>query len=81
MQVVPIESRVLTTLDNQIRDGVIRAYRILEGQPGPGNYSLKLVNIEGEFFRPDTATTLIRYAFSWRALLTTTRTAASRRGP
>lgn len=52
MQVVPIESRVLTTLDNQIRDGVIRAYRILEGQPGPGNYSLKLVNIEGEFFSP-----------------------------
>lgn len=52
MQVVPIESRTLTTLDNQIRDGVIRAYRILEGEPGAENFSLKLVNIEGDFFSP-----------------------------
>lgn len=52
MQVVPIESRTLTTLNNQIRDGVIRAYRILEGEPGAENYSLKLVNIEGDFFSP-----------------------------
>ena len=52
MQVVPIESRTLTTLNNQIRDGVIRAYRILEGEPGADNYSLKLVNIEGDFFSP-----------------------------
>jgi hypothetical protein len=52
MQVVPIESRTLTTLDNQIREGVIRAYRILEGEPGAENYSLKLVNIEGDFFSP-----------------------------
>jgi hypothetical protein len=52
MQVVPIESRKLTTLDNQIREGVIRACRILEGEPGADNYSLKLVNIEGNFFSP-----------------------------
>ena len=52
MQVVPIESRKLTTLDNQIREGVIRACRILEGEPGADNYSLKLVNIEGDFFSP-----------------------------
>lgn len=52
MQVVPIESRTLTTLNNQIREGVIRAYRILEGEPGADNYSLKLVNIEGDFFSP-----------------------------
>jgi hypothetical protein len=52
MQVVPIESRTLTSLNNQIRDGVIRAYRILEGEPGAENYSLQLVNIEGDFFSP-----------------------------
>ena len=52
MQVVPIESRKLTTLNNQIREGVIRACRILEGEPGADNYSLKLVNIEGDFFSP-----------------------------
>jgi hypothetical protein len=52
MQVIPIESRTLTTLNNQIRDGVIRAVRILEGEPGPDNFSLKLVNIEGDFFSP-----------------------------
>ncbi len=52
MQVVPIESRTLTTLNNQIREGVIRAVRILEGEPGPDNFGLKLVNIEGDFFSP-----------------------------
>ena len=52
MQVVPIESRTLTTLNNQIREGVIRAVRILEGEPGPDNFALKLVNIEGDFFAP-----------------------------
>jgi hypothetical protein len=52
MQVVPIESRTLTASSNQIREGVIRACRILEGEPGAENYSLKLVNIEGDFFSP-----------------------------
>jgi|LauGreDrversion4_2_1035121.scaffolds.fasta_scaffold93623_2 hypothetical protein len=52
MQVVPIESRSLTASSNQIREGVIRACRILEGEPGAENYSLKLVNIEGDFFSP-----------------------------
>ena len=52
MQVVPIESRTVTALNNQIREGVIRAVRILEGEPGPDNFALKLVNIEGDFFSP-----------------------------
>lgn len=52
MQVVPIESRSITALNNQIREGVIRAVRILEGEPGPDNFALKLVNIQGDFFSP-----------------------------
>ena len=52
MQVVPIESRSVTALNNQIREGVIRAVRILEGEPGPDNFALKLVNIQGDFFSP-----------------------------
>ena len=52
MQVVPIESRTVTALNNQIREGVIRAVRILEGEPGPDNFALKLVNIQGDFFSP-----------------------------
>ena len=52
MQVVPIESRNVTALNNQIREGVIRAVRILEGEPGPDNFALKLVNIQGDFFSP-----------------------------
>ncbi len=52
MQVVPIKSRTVTALNNQIREGVIRAVRILEGEPGPDNFALKLVNIEGDFFSP-----------------------------
>jgi hypothetical protein len=52
MQVVTIESRSLTQLENQIRDGVIKAYRLLEGEPGQRNFALKLVNIEGEFNSP-----------------------------
>lgn len=52
MQVVPLASRQLTQLQNQIRDGVIKAYRLLEGEPGPDNFSLKLVNIAGKFFSP-----------------------------
>jgi hypothetical protein len=52
MQVVTIESRSLTQLENQIREGVIKAYRLLEGEPGPRNFALKLVNIEGDFNSP-----------------------------
>ncbi len=52
MQVVPIETRELTQFANQIREGVIRSYRILEGDGGPNNYSVRLVNISGKFFSP-----------------------------
>ncbi len=52
MQVVPLASRKLTQLDNQIREGVIKAYRLIEGEAGPDNFSLKLVNIAGKFFSP-----------------------------
>jgi hypothetical protein len=52
MQVIPLESVALTQLKNQYRDGTIRAYRILEGEPGPGNFSLRLVNIAGRYFSP-----------------------------
>lgn len=52
MHVVPLESRELTQQENQIREGVIKAYRLLEGQPGPRNFSLKLVNIAGKFYSP-----------------------------
>lgn len=52
MQVVPLASRQLTQLQNQIREGVIKAYRLIEGEPGPDNFSLKLVNIAGKYFSP-----------------------------
>ena len=52
MQVIPLESIPLTQLKNQYRDGIIRAYRIVEGEPGPGNFSLRLVNIAGKYFSP-----------------------------
>jgi hypothetical protein len=52
VQVVPLETRSLTQLENQIRDGVIKAYRLLQGEPGPRNFALKLVNIEGAFNSP-----------------------------
>ena len=52
MQVIPLESIEQTQLKNQYRDGVIRAYRIIEGEPGPGNFSLRLVNIAGKYFSP-----------------------------
>ncbi len=52
MQVTPLESIEQTQLKNQYRDGVIRAYRIIEGEPGPGNFSLRLVNIAGKYFSP-----------------------------
>jgi hypothetical protein len=52
MQVIPLESIPLTQLKNQYRDGTIRAYRIVEGEPGPGNFSLRLVNIAGKYFSP-----------------------------
>ncbi|MSQ52695.1 MAG: hypothetical protein EXR28_12485 [Betaproteobacteria bacterium] len=52
MQVIPLESRQLTQFTNQIRDGVIKAYRILEGEISPNNFSCRLVNISGKFFSP-----------------------------
>jgi hypothetical protein len=52
MQVVPLETRQLTQFENQIREGIIKAYRILEGKPGPNNFSIRLVNINGKFFSP-----------------------------
>jgi hypothetical protein len=52
MQVIPLESRELTQLKNQYRDGIIKAYRIVEGEPGPGNFSLRLVSIDGHYFSP-----------------------------
>ena len=52
MQIIPLESIPLTQLKNQYRDGTIRAYRIVEGEPGPGNFSLRLVNIAGKYFSP-----------------------------
>ena len=52
MQVIPIETRELTQFTNQIREGVIKSYRILEGEAGPGNYSIRLVNIAGKYFSP-----------------------------
>ena len=52
MQIVPLESRQLTQAENQIREGVIKAYRLIEGVPGPANFALKLVNIAGKFHSP-----------------------------
>ena len=52
MKIIPIETRALTAAENQIREGTIRAYRILEGEPGPNNFALKLVNIEGHYYSP-----------------------------
>ena len=52
MQVVPIETRELTTSANQLRQGVIKACRLVEGDPGPGNFALRLVNIAGDFMSP-----------------------------
>lgn len=52
MQIIPRETRELTELKNQYRDGIIRAHRIIEGEPGPGNFSLRLVNITGKYFSP-----------------------------
>jgi hypothetical protein len=52
MKVIPIETRKLTAAENQIREGMIRAYRITEGEPGPDNFAFKLVNIEGHYFSP-----------------------------
>ena len=52
MQIIPLESIPLTQLKNQYRDGTIRAYRIIEGESGPGNFSLRLVNIAGRYFSP-----------------------------
>ena len=52
MQVVPLESRSLTQAPNQIREGVIKSYRLLDGEPGPRNFTLRLVNIEGDYFSP-----------------------------
>ena len=52
MHIVPLESRQLTQAENQIRKGVIKAYRLLEGTPGPANFALKLVNIAGKFHSP-----------------------------
>lgn len=52
MQVVPIETRELVASANQLRQGVIKAYRLVEGEPGPGNFALRLVNIAGEFMSP-----------------------------
>ena len=52
MQVIPIESRQLTQFANQIREGVIKSYRILEGKDGPDNFSIRLVNIAGKYYSP-----------------------------
>jgi hypothetical protein len=52
MQVVPIETRELTTSATQLRQGVIKAYRLIEGEPGLGNFALRLVNIAGDFLSP-----------------------------
>jgi hypothetical protein len=52
MQVIPIETRELTTGANQLRQGVIKAYRLVEGEPGLGNFALRLVNIAGDFMSP-----------------------------
>ena len=52
MQVVPLASIPLTQLKNQYRDGIIRAYRIIEGEPGPGNFSLRIVDIDGHYYSP-----------------------------
>lgn len=53
MQVIPIETRSLTTSATQLRQGVIKAYRLVEGEPGsPGNFALRLVNIAGDFLSP-----------------------------
>ena len=52
MQVIPIESRQLTQFENQIREGVIKSYRILEGGSGAGMFSMRLVNIAGKYFSP-----------------------------
>ena len=52
MQVIPIETRQLTQFENQIREGVIKSYRILEGGSGPGMFSMRLVNIAGKYFSP-----------------------------
>jgi len=53
MQVIPIETRSLTSSATQLRQGEIKAYRLVEGDPGsPGNFALRLVNIAGDFLSP-----------------------------
>ena len=47
MQIVPLESRQLTQAENQIREGVIKAYRLIEGVPGPANFALKPIHRAG----------------------------------